>query len=451
MQAPGDGPPGLGDVPGVSCLPVGTALRSGRSSAVLILAVLTLVNTVNYMDRNVINILLPRIRDHLILTDTQLGLLGGAAFTVFYALSALPIGWAVDRYPRRLVLAGGIILWSVATFGSGAASTFALLFAARALTGSGEASAHPAGVSMIGDLFSARRRTIAIAVFQAGVALGGGIGVIVGGHIAAAYDWRTTLMIFALMGALLAPVLVILPEPPRGGGAGGGGVSQATTTTTYGARIRKLARSRTLCLHYVCTVFIMFALQGYAVWMPSFLERNRGFDLEQVSNLAGVATLAGGIVGGVLGGLLADWLYARDRRGRMFLMAAASMLAIPCMVITVVVPDTVAIVAGLVAAMILLVLMFPILSAVIVDLVEPGDRGTAMSILLLTQTGIGFSLGPLAVGGLSDATGHLAVGILVTPLALLVVVVLGLVATRTVREDIDRRERHEQQRAGPSS
>ena len=417
-----------------------TAPESGRRGAFLVLAVLVLANTVNYMDRNVINILLPRIRDHLMLSDTALGLLGGAAFTVFYAVAALPVGWAVDRFPRRLILAGGLVAWSAATFLSGAAATFGQLFAARALTGSGEATAHPCGVSMLGDLFSARRRTIAIAIFQAGVALGGGIGVILGGQIEARTDWRTTLMIFALGGALLVPLVVAIPEPVRGESDRIGAGARTTTTSGWIATMGKLLGTRTLVLHYAATVFVMFALQGYVVWMPSFLERVRGFDKEAVSNLAGAATLVGGVVGGIIGGWLSDLWYARDRRGRLFLMAAASILAIPCMLSTIVAQGHTVIVAGLVATMILLIAMFPILSAVIVDLVEPGDRGTAMAILLLAQTGLGFSLGPLAAGSLSDATGRLDLGLAVAPAALAVVAVFGIAASASVRRDIEARD-----------
>jgi len=420
---------------------VTAAQSTGRRQAILVLALLVLINTVNYMDRNVINILLPRIRDHLLLSDTALGLLGGAAFTLFYAAAALPIGWAVDRYSRRLILAAGLLVWSVATFASGAASSFAFLFVARALTGSGEATAHPSGVSLIGDLFTARRRAFAIAIFQAGIALGGGIGVIFGGHLTVLLDWRTTLMIFAFIGAALVPVVMLMPEPVRGGADSIGAGARATTTPGYGDRLRKFLSIRTLVIHYAATAFIMFALQGYVVWMPSFLERHRGFDLGDVSNLAGAATLTGGIVGGVLGGLLADWLYTRDRRGRLLLQTVAALLAAPCMLVTVLVPGRPAIVIGFFAAMILLVLMFPILSAIIVDLVDPGDTGTAMSILLMAQTGVGFSLGPLVVGWLSDATGSLTLGLITPPLALGVVVLLGLAGLGSVRRDIEARER----------
>ncbi len=413
--------------------------RSTRT-ALWTLAVLTLVNAVNYMDRNVLNILLPRIKDHLLLTDTQLGLVGGAAFTLFYATAALPIGWAVDRHPRRIVLATGIIVWSVATFGSGAAAGFGMLLLARAFTGSGEATAHPAGVSMIGDLFGARRRAMAIGVFQAGVAIGGGLGVILGGHLTTAYDWRCTLMIFAMTGVLLAPLIILVPEPARGAAESLDGRGTSSTTPGYFPRLRKLAATRTLVIHFATTAVVMFALQGYAVWMPSFLVRERGFTLEKVSELAGIATLVGGLVGGVLGGYLSDLLYARDRRGRLALQALASLLAIPCMLVTVHVPDIAAIVAALVGAMVLMVLMFPILTAVILDLVEPGDRGTAMSILLFVQTGIGYSLGPLAVGALSDMTKSLGVGLVAPPASLLVAVLLSIVGTYTVESDIAKKE-----------
>jgi fucose permease len=248
-------------------------------------------------------------------------------------------------------------------------------------------------------------------------------------------------MIFSFLGAALAPFVIMLREPARGESESVGSRGSATTTPAYVDRIGKLLRIRTLVLHYAATAVIMFALQGYVVWMPSFLERHRGFSLQEVSNLAGAATLVGGIVGGVIGAWLADWLYARDRRGRLAMQTGASLLAAPCMLVTVFAPGRVVIVLGLFAAMILLVTMFPILSAIIVDLVDPGDTGTAMSILLLAQTGVGFSLGPLAVGWLSDRTGSLALALLAPPISLVLVVLMGAIGMSWVRRDIAARDR----------
>jgi MFS family permease len=256
--------------------------------------------------------------------------------------------------------------------------------------------------------------------------------VIVGGHLAAAFDWRVTLMIFAFAGAALSPLAVLMPEPARGARVAG--------TDGYASTIQRFLGIRTLVLHYAATVFVMFALQGYAVWMPSILERHRGFGLEEIANLAGAATLAGGVVGGILGGFLADWLYSRDRRGRLAVQTGAALLAAPCMLLSVLAHGRIPIIAGLFASMILLVVMFPILSAVIVDLVDAGDRGKAMAILLLAQTGLGFSLGPLVVGWVSDSTGSLLLGLAAPPAALVMVVVLGALGLGSVRRDVEARE-----------
>lgn len=265
-----------------------------KSQAIYALVVLVLVNSVNYMDRSVVSVLAPLIQQDLSLSDTQLGFIGGLAFTLFYALMALPIGAAVDRFTRKYVLSAGIVIWSGAVFLSGLAGSFGTLFAARALTGTGESSAHPSGVSLLSDYFSQKVRTIAIAVFQMGVPLGAGVGLIVGGILAQKYGWQTTFFIYAVPGIIVIPLILLTKNPVRGAQDGltasdRQGVSGRDFFTTVG----KILSTRTLIFHYAATALIQLGIQGYAFWMPTYLVRERGYELAAAGKLAGIAMLVG--------------------------------------------------------------------------------------------------------------------------------------------------------------
>jgi MFS family permease len=406
-----------------------------KSGAIYALIVLILVNSVNYMDRNVISVLAPLIQKDLSLSDSQLGIIGGLVFALFYAIMALPIGAAVDRFTRKYVLSAGIVVWSAAVFCSGLAGGFWTLFAARAVTGTGESSAHPSGVSLLGDYFSQKVRTIAIAVFQMGVPLGAGIGLIVGGILAKKYGWQTTFFIYAVPGIILIPLILLTKNPVRGVQEGLTEERQGVSSQDFFAKIKKILSTKTLIYHYIATALIQFGIQGYGFWMPTYLYRERGFDIAAAGKLAGMAMLVGGIVGALGGAIVADLWFRKDKTARLKVQTIAATLAIPFMVASYFVVSNALLIPAIFLAVILSVAMFPILSAVIVDLVEPQDRGVGMALLLLLQTGIGFSAGPWLVGIISDRTESLVNGLLILPVAYVLVIVMGMIAIRLFPKD----------------
>jgi len=397
------------------------------------LIILVLINSINYMDRYVVSILLPGITEDLSLTDTQAGLLTGLAFALFYALMALPIGMAVDRFVRKYVLAAGILVWSFATFASGLVGRFASMFAVRALTGAGESSAHPSGVSLLGDYFSQKFRTTAIAIFQMGVPIGAGLGLILGGILVERFGWRQTFFIYAAPGVILIPLILMMKEPIRGASEGlTEKDSENIMSEGFWTKVRKILSLKTLIYHYIATALIMFASQGFSMWLPTYLIRERGFTEEFAGTITGVGYLIGGFVGALGGAIIADRWFRRDKKGRIKVQSLAALLAIPFVFIALFRTNNAILIPGILMAIILSIAMFPILSAIIVDLTEPQDRGVAMALLLLFQTGIGFSLGPTVVGWISDLTGSLMLGLLAMPTAYLAVTAMGLLAMRHV-------------------
>ena len=153
------------------------------------LGLLALINLLNYIDRNVIFALFEPIKRDLALSDSQLGWLGSAYIFVF-SVAALPFGVLSDLRSRRAVIAGGVTVWSAFTFLSGLVKTFGHLFTCRALVGVGEAAYGPAASSLVADFFPGRGRAVAMGILSSGIALGGVIGLLLGGHLAGAYGWR---------------------------------------------------------------------------------------------------------------------------------------------------------------------------------------------------------------------------------------------------------------------
>ena len=179
------------------------------------LAVLTVINAINWADRSVVPILFPAIGSELGLTDTQLGIIGGFAFSGVYAVAAFVFGRAADRNLRTRIIAFGLVVWSAATAASGLAEGFGSLFAARFFTGVGEASLYPCALSLLAERFSADTKGRAMGIFAAASAAGGGLGVAIGGSLATAVGWRTVFFLYGAVGLLLLPLLFTLGEQPR--------------------------------------------------------------------------------------------------------------------------------------------------------------------------------------------------------------------------------------------
>ena len=397
-----------------------------KNQARYALFILLLINSVNYMDRSVVTLLFPLMKEDLLLTDTELGLIGGLAFTLLYALAAIPLGWATDRFNRKMVISAGIFVWSVATALSGLAGRFSTLFAARSLTATGEASCHPCGVSMISDYFSPKVRTTAIALFQLGIPLGGGIGVVLGGVLAAKYGWRTTFYIYAVPGIILLPFILMMKEPARGA------TEDATAARAYDQKVdfkeglKKILRLRSIQLQYLVALFTQLGLMSFTVWMPTFLVRSRGFDVADAGKIMGAAFLVGGIVGAIGGGTIADRWFKKDRSGRVKLQTIALGLTIPFLLAAMLIDGRAVFMSAIFLTSILATACYPVCSAILIDLLAPRERGVGMSFLLIVQNGIGLTLASLVVGAISDLTGSLLHGMMLAPVSMAVALFISI-------------------------
>src|SRR5881275_834833 len=185
------------------------------SYQIRLLAVLALINFVNFAARQVFVPLIPVLRDHLHVTDAELGSLQTFLLVVL-AVGSIPFGYLADRFSRKAIIAAGILFWSVATFAGGLASSFLFFLIARAVVGLGEAAYAPAAQSMISGAFPQERRAVAQAIFAAGMLLGGASGLALGGIVGQRYGWQAALFAVALLGIFPGLALTGLEDPPRG-------------------------------------------------------------------------------------------------------------------------------------------------------------------------------------------------------------------------------------------
>jgi MFS family permease len=402
--------------------------RGWAASETYLLIVLTLVGTVNWADRQVVPILFPGIREELGLTDTQLGIIGGLAFSIIYALSSFAFGYAADRRLRKNVMAFGLVVWSLATAASGLADSFWSLFWARFFTGIGEASLYPCALSLIAERFPAARRGRAIGIFAAAAAIGGGLGVGLGGKLAQSVGWHNVFFIYGGAGLLCLPALLLLREEKRE-------QSLAHRESTLHALGSVISDSRLRWLWAAGTI-AMASGQGFAAWVPSYFVRSLGLDLTQAGALFGGAALVGGIVGGILGGTLADRRRRARAGGEFDVAGVAALLASVLVLITLSSGAGVAAGIGGLFSTLAIYSIFPGLLSAMLSLAPPHRHGATGAINTLCLGGIGAASGPFLVGAASDGLGSLRLALYLPIAGLLIAGLLALWTGRVVRKTV---------------
>jgi MFS transporter, Spinster family, sphingosine-1-phosphate transporter len=389
-----------------------------------LLLVLTAVGTVNWADRQVVPILFPGIRKDLNLSDTELGVIGGLAFSLIYALSSFAFGYAADRHVRKYVMAFGLVLWSMATAASGLADGFWSLFWARFFTGIGEASLYPCALSLIAERFPPTRRGRALGIFAAAAAIGGGLGIGLGGRLAETLGWQKVFFIYGGVGLLCLPALLLLHEPKR--------ESLAHRETTAQA-LKAVVRDKRLLWLWAAGTMAMASGHGFGAWVPSYFVRNLGLDVTQAGALFGASALIGGILGGILGGTLAD----RRRRARVggeFDVAATAAVSAAVLVLLTLQAGvgTVAAIGGLFATL-MIYGIFPGLLSAMLSLAPAHRHGATGAVNTLCLGGIGAASGPFVVGAASDALGSLHTALYLPIIGLFAASLLAVQAGRVVR------------------
>ena len=366
------------------------------------LGLLCLVYVVNFVDRQVLAILLQSIKEDLGLTDLQLGLLSGTAFGLFYATLGIPIARLADHFSRKGVIAICLAIWSAMTALCGTAAGFAMLLVYRIGVGIGEAGGSPPAHSLISDYFPPERRATALGVFSLGVPLGILVGFLSGGWLDQALGWRQAFIVVGLPGLLVAVVVALtLKEPPRG--LSEGLQTDSGTPPTAWDVIRFLWRARSF--RHVSLGSALYAFVGYSItnWAPSFLARSHAMEPGAIGTSLALIIGVGGGLGVYLGGVLGDRLSVRNPRGLIWVPTAALVLSFPFGFVIYTTSNT-TLALGLLTIPSFLGLMFQAPAfAITQSLATPKMRATAAAVLLFVINIIGLAVGPALTGALSDA------------------------------------------------
>jgi predicted MFS family arabinose efflux permease len=366
-----------------------------------VILLLAAVNFFNYMDRMALAVLLPYVKAELHLADSQLGLLTGLAFSLFYAVCGIPIAWFADRSVRRDIVAAALATWSVMTALGGAAQNFLQLFLTRVGVGAGEAGCLAPAQSMLCDYVALRRRAGVFALQGVGSILGMSIGMALAGWLGATIGWRWTLVALGLPGIALAVVVKLtLREPVRGirDSVKDSGAPRPFRQTF--ASLWACPTYRWISFHYALNGFVTYGLNQ---WWPSYYARQFNLSMTAIGAYLGVAIGVGAGAGLIVGGVLANRTMRRDVRLPLFVGAGAVLVALPLAIGS--------LFASSVATSAIFVALTTFLwsipngttTAVATSVVPANVRATAGAINIFCAAVFGFGLGPLAVGLISDS------------------------------------------------
>jgi len=369
--------------------------RRGR-----VLLVLVLVYTFNFIDRQIVGILAVPIKADLLLSDTQLGLMGGLAFALLYTGLGIPIAYLADRHSRCWIMTGALAVWSAMTAACGLAQNFWQLFFARLGVGIGEAGGVAPAYSLISDYFPQHQRARALSVYSFGIPIGSALGIVFGGLIASWVNWRMAFVVVGLAGIVLVPIFRFnVAEPPRGQYDHGNARANAPRFGKILATLVNKPGFWLLSLGAACS-----SMMGYGLffWLPSFFVRSYGITLIHASLFYGAILLIGGLIGIWAGGWLADRL-GQSRRGAYAIVPAVAFCATVPFYVAGILSHSLLLsfFVMLVPTALGLVWLGPVICAM-QHLVAPDMRATTSAIFLFINNLIGIGLGTLAIGALSD-------------------------------------------------
>ncbi|PCG09018.1 MFS transporter [Sphingomonas ginsenosidimutans] len=359
------------------------------------LAMLLLVYSFNFLDRQILSILAQPVKADLDLTDAQLGMLGGLAFAILYSTLAIPLALLADRTSRTWVITISLAVWSGFTALCGAAGSFTQMFLFRLGVGVGEAGGVAPSYALIADTFRPEWRARALAIYSLGIPLGAAAGVLLGGYIAAAVEWRTAFFAVGIAGLAIAPAFRwLVRDPPR--------AAATTDREPIGRVFAILAVKPAFWLLAFGAAAGSMCGYGVAFWLPSLVMRSFGLTLVGTGQFIGALLLSGGVAGILLGGTLGDRLGARDRRWYALLPALCYVAGTPLFIAGVLSGSATAAFALFVVPQALVyVWLGPVLTAV-QHLVPAHMRATASASFLLINNLIGLGLGSWVIGRLSD-------------------------------------------------
>ncbi|MGD9981822.1 MAG: spinster family MFS transporter [Hyphomonadaceae bacterium] len=385
-----------------AAVPANSASAEKDASRHLVLALLFIVYTFNFIDRQIIGILAAPIQAELGASDAEMGLLGGLAFALFYTGLGIPIAWLADRWSRTWIMTIALTLWSGFTALSGAATNYTQLFLARMGVGVGEAGGVAPAYSLISDYFPPQERARALAIYSFGIPIGSAAGIALGGIVASLVDWRMAFVVVGIAGVLIAPVFRAFVREPARGRYDAKPATDAPKAGFFSA-LGVVARKPSFWLLSFGASCSSIMGYGSFFWIPSFLQRSYDFSLQQAAFFYSAILLVGGVIGVWLGGFLGDKLGAKRRAMFALVPAAAWILAAPCYALGLLSPSpTVAFFLFLAPTALGLVWLGPVIAAV-QHLAPAHMRTTASASFLFINNLIGIGLGTYLLGLISDA------------------------------------------------
>jgi len=411
--------------------------RAWIESARIGLAILSLINLLNYLDRYVISALVESLKhSELALSDANLGSLM-SGFLIVFTLTAPVFGSLGDRHSRPRLIAFAVACWSAATVLSGFAGGFATLFAARASVGVGEAAYVTIVPSLLADYFPRGQRGRVMAIFFCAIPVGSALGYVIGGLIDVHFGWRMAFFVAGGPGLILAALCLGLRDPARGSqdpqaDPGAAPAVGAQSRSAPAATYLKLLRNKPYVLTILGYAAYTFALGGLAFWMPAFLERVRGMPRSQATVSFGAIVVITGFIGTFVGGWLGDYCARRSKQAHLWISAMATLIAAPFAWWALTTGSTSLYLACMIVAQLCMFLSTGPINASIVNLVRPTERASANALGVFAIHFLGDVPSPWLIGKLSDVY-SLAQAVKIVPLAILVSAGIWVWAARAQR------------------
>jgi predicted MFS family arabinose efflux permease len=364
-----------------------------------VLFMLGLVGAFNFIDRAIFSVLAVTIKEDLQLTDTEIGMVGGIGFALFYALMGIPLARLADKGNRISILSLCLVFWSLATAACGLATNFWQLLIARVGVGGGEAGCFPASFSILSDYFEPSKRAFAIGLFYFAGFLGFAIGLGSTGVLAESIGWRYTFIVVGLPGVLLAiTVKFFVKEPKRSHVE----ISNEVLTEGVFAATKKLFEKHSFRHLIIGYTFFIFSSYAFMLWLPQFYHREHGLDSSEIGIWFGLSLGGGLVVGTVLGAIFSTKLIKKDRAWELKFPALISLLAFVTFLFVVIFEDyKLSLVASFFGGIMSTAGLGANFSAV-QSLSEPKYRALSSALMLFFSAILGQGLGPTLTGIISD-------------------------------------------------
>jgi sugar phosphate permease len=382
-----------------------TAPKAGNGYRYLVVGLLAVVYTFNFLDRQIVAILGKAISTELHLTKTQFGLLGGTAFAIFYTVCGIPVAWLSDRRNRIWIMSAACALWSIFTALCGTAHGFTQIMLYRMGVGVGEAGGSPPSYSVISDYFPPKERGFGLAIYSLGVPLGSMIGAFAGQRIAAAYSWRVAFYAVGLPGVLIALLLLLIVREPRRGAldAFAAGAEAHDAAPPMWTAVAAFFADRTLVLTAVSSALSAFVGYAALIWNPQFLQIVKDMPGPRIGDVYALTLGVTGVIGTMGSGWLVDRLSRHDRRWFAWLPAIAFLVSIPCWIGMLWAPTWQLTMLFLAGPLLLNTIYLAPALAVVQNAVVPARRTMSGAVLLFVLNLVGLGAGPVFVGRIADA------------------------------------------------